>query len=133
MVLQLLSMDLDSRKRRLVVGRRLQLLQMAWSSGPAPPVSAPTASLLVVPAPVSASLPPAKANANPAARQDDTHSTERNSDTNAAATGTPHADSNTNTNYWRSAWSFANADTDIHRRSAWSSADSDTKVHRRSN
>jgi hypothetical protein len=102
---------------------------MAWSSGPAPPVSAPTASLLVVPASVSASLPPAQANANSAARQDDTHSTERNSDTNAAATGPPHADTNPNTNYWGSAWSFANADTELHRRSAWSSTNADSKLH----
>jgi hypothetical protein len=104
MVVRLLSMGLDSRRRRLVVGRELWLLQMARPSRPAPALSARATSLLVVPASVPSSLPPANAyshsaeldsDANSVERQADTHSTELDSDANShlAATGPPHADS----------------------------------------
>lgn len=83
MVLQLLSMDLDSRSRRLVVGRELRLLQMARPSGPARPVSTRTAALLVVSSSVSSSLPPAKANANATEPDSDANSAARQADTNS--------------------------------------------------
>src|ERR1039457_1574720 len=48
MVVRLLSMGLDPRWRRLVVGIELWLLQMAWPSRTSPSVSATATALLVV-------------------------------------------------------------------------------------
>src|ERR1700720_3460462 len=62
----MLRVGLDSTGRRLVVGRKLRLLQMARSPGPSSTVSAGATAVLVVPASVSTPYPSPHADADPA-------------------------------------------------------------------
>src|ERR1700736_1151303 len=62
----MLPMGLDSGGRRLVVGRKLRLLQMARSSWQSSAVSAGAATVLVAPVAVSTPLSSANADANTA-------------------------------------------------------------------
>ena len=65
MVIQMLSMGLDRRWRRLVVGGRLRLFQMARPAWSTPTASAST-SMLVVSATLPTSLSPSESVADTA-------------------------------------------------------------------
>lgn len=145
MVVHLLPVELDSRRRRLVVGGKLWLLPMARPSRPASSVPARAASMLVVPAPLPSSLSSAAATEPDSYSDANSAATRRDTNSHFAATGIPHAHSNATANvhrepgrnsanaiiYWSSGFAEIDRDTDAHARSHHSETnyDSNSESH----
>jgi hypothetical protein len=130
MVIYVLPMGLDATRRRLVVGRELRLLQMAWSARRSPALSARAASVLVVPASLPASLSSANSHAD-ATVQKDSHAPDPNNpdpDTDETNADTAKLDAAASDIHRKSSRGSANADAYLHRSAGGSDDDADTDI-----